>query len=287
MRAVNFYFQTGNLKTALPLAAQVLDQVEKYDAEIFSLYAGQGIGEALEYGLPPENPRPARAWLGYLTQTDKTEEAEETWRWMRAHGFADAVSANDYVSLLLRKHRPQEALGAWRDYLGASAGDYGRSNYAFNGGFENEFSGSPLDWKIQPTEGVETARDATNTDSGHWSLRIRFDGKHNVTDIGVKQAVVLPQGAYRLRVRVRTEGLTTDQGIQLRVLPLDPAQPTGWGSSPWLGTNAWSTVEIPFLVPVKGGVYGIQLVRNASLKFDSLIAGTVWIDSVRVELAQN
>jgi hypothetical protein len=289
MRAVHFYFRTRNPKPALPLASQVLDQVEKYDSEIFSLYTRQApnISEALEYGFPPQNPRPARTWLRYLTQTGKLQEARETWRWVRDHGFADAESANDYLSLLLTKHRSEEAMGAWKDYLGTRAGDYGRSNYAFNGGFENEFSGSPFDWKIQPTEGVKVARDDTNPDSGQWSLRIQFDGKHNVTDTGVKQPVVLPQGAYRLRARVRTEGLTTDQGIQLRILSLDPVQPTGWTSRAWLGTQAWSLVEIPFLVPVNGGVYGIQLIRNPSLKFDSLIAGTVWIDSVRVELAQN
>jgi tetratricopeptide (TPR) repeat protein len=288
MRAVHFYFQSGNPKAALPLASQVLDQVEKYDSEIFRQYIGQaqGISEALQYGLP-QNPRPARAWLSYLTQTGKLPEARETWRWVRAHGFADREGANGYVSFLLAQHRAEEAMGAWKDYLGAREGDYGTSNYAFNGGFENQFSGSPLDWKIQPTEGVEVSRDDTAPDSGQWSLRIRFDGKHNATDTGVKLAVILPRGAYRFRARVRTEGLTTDQGIQLRILSLDPAQSTGWSSSQWLGTNSWSTVEIPFIVPANGRVYGIQLVRNPSLKFDSLIAGTVWIDSVRVELAQN
>jgi hypothetical protein len=223
--------------------------------------------------------------LRYLAQNGKLPEARETWRWARAHGFADAEGANGYVSLLLRKLRAEEAMGAWKDYLGARAGDW--SNYAFNGGFENPFSGSPLDWKIEPREGVEVSRDDTNPDSGRWSLRIRFDGKHNVTDTGVKEAVVLPPGVYRFRARIRTEGLTTDQGIQLRILPIEPAQSTGWTSSQWLGANPWSTVEIPFIVPANGVVYGIQLVRNLSLKFDSLVAGTVWVDTVTVELAHN
>jgi hypothetical protein len=289
MRAVNFYFQSGSRKSALPLAAQVLDQVEKYNSEIFAQYArqSQNFSEVLDYGLPPENPRPARAWLGYLIKAGKLPETQETWRWVSARGFADPEAANEYVSFLLAKHRPEDAMAAWKDYLGAHAGDYGRSNYAFNGGFENKFSGSPLDWKIQSTEGVDVARDDASPDSGQWSLRIRFNGKHNITETGVKLAVVLPQGAYRFRARVRTEGLTTDQGIQLRILPLEPAQSTGGSGRPSLGTQSWSTVEIPFLVPTNGKIYEIQLVRNPSLKFDSLIAGTAWIDSVRVELAQN
>ena len=288
MRAVNFYFESGDPKAAFPLASQVLDQVEKYDSEIFSQYAGQvqGVSEVLQYGLP-QTPRPARAFLRYLIKTGRLTEAQQTWRWVIAHRLEDAELANDYVSLLLAKHRAEEASTTWKDYLGSRAGDYGKSNYAFNGGFESAPSDSPLDWKIQPTQGVEVSRDDTNPDSGQWSLRVRFDGKHNVTDTGVREAVVLRQGVFRFRARVRTEGLTTDQGIQFRISPLDQAQSARWSSSQMLGTNAWTTIEIPFTVPMNGMVYLIQLVRNPSLKFDHNIAGVVWVDSLRIELGPN
>jgi tetratricopeptide (TPR) repeat protein len=288
MRAVNFYFQSGNPKAAFPLASQILDQVEEYDSEIFSQYTEQvqSVGEVLKYGLP-QTPRAARAFLRYLTTTGRLADARETWLWVTARGFADTGLANDYLNFLLTQHRALEAGAAWKGYLDGRAGDYGKSNYVFNGGFESEPSGSPLDWKVQPTEGVEVSRDDTNPDSGQWSLRVRLDGKHNVTDTGVGEAVVLRQGVYRFRARVRTEGLTTDQGIQFRISPFEQARPARWSSTPLLGTNAWSTIEIPFTVPVNGMLYAIQLVRNPSLKFDSNIAGTVWIDTVRVELGQH
>jgi hypothetical protein len=109
--------QSGHPKAALPLASEILDQVEKYDSEIFAEYAREvpKISEVLEAGLPPENPRPARAWMRYLTQTGKLPEAHETWRWMRAHGFADAEGVNDYLSFLIAKHRWEEARGLWRE----------------------------------------------------------------------------------------------------------------------------------------------------------------------------
>jgi tetratricopeptide (TPR) repeat protein len=287
MRAVNFYFQSENPKAAFPLASQILDQVEQDDSDIFDYYSGQGknVSDPLEYGFP-RNPRPARAFLRYLIRKGNLGDSELTWRWMTAHGFADAQAVNDYVTFLLAKHRPQEASATWNDYLGPSAGDYGKSNYLFNGGFENESSGSPLDWKVQQTAGVEVSRDGTNPDSGQWSLRIRFDGKHNLTSSGVQETVILREGRYRFRARIRTEGLTTDQGILFELLPLPKASPVHWSSSTWLGTNPWSIVEMFFTVPRSGGAYLIQIARKASVKFDSLIAGTAWIDTLMIAPSQ-
>jgi hypothetical protein len=287
MRAVNFYFQVGNSKAALPLASQILDQVARYDPEIFKLYTQplQALSEVLHDGLP-ENPRPARALLKYLIQTGNVPDVQQTWRWVNARGFADAERANDYVSFLLLKHRPQEAMLAWKDYLGPRADDYGKSSFVFNGGFESEFSASPLDWKIRPTEGVEVSRDDEHPESGKWSLRLRYDGKHNLADSGVGQVVVLSQGVYRMRARVRTEGLTTDQGIQLQISPVDQAHPKHWTSKALLGTQFWTELEIPFTAPQNEGVYEIRLIRNPSLKFDNRVAGTLWIDNVRVERDQ-
>ena len=287
MRAVNFYFQSGNAKAAFPLAAQILHQVKEYDATIFEQYVGQSVRfeDVLQYGLP-QNPRPARAFLSYLARAAKPLEAKQVWRWEIEHGFADLEGANAYVGLLLAQSRPEEAMIAWRDYQGPHAGDYGTLNYAFNGGFESDWTSNPLDWQIEPTKGVEVTRDSSSFDQGKWSLRVRFDGKQNLTDIGVELKFVLKHGRYRLRARVRTEGLTTDQGIRFRISSAQPGLLTASSSRQWVGTNGWSTDEIPFTAPVSG-IYAIRIGRTPSLKFDNLIAGTLWIDNVRVESNPN
>ena len=67
IRAVEFYFQTGNWKAALPLTADILDQVEDYDARIFRYYTkGPPLRDVLDGGFPRGNPRPVRSWLGYM-----------------------------------------------------------------------------------------------------------------------------------------------------------------------------------------------------------------------------
>jgi hypothetical protein len=274
LRVANFYFQTGNTDAALPITSQILAQVDAFDGVIFSEYTRlvDRVEDVLAKGLPPD-PRASRAFLIHCTQFGKLGDAEKTWDWVRAHGFADTKTANAYVTYLLAHHRPQDARVAWKDYLGVRARGYGESNYIFNGDFENEPEGSPLDWIIQRVEGVDVARE-------EGALRIRFDGKHNLASTGVRQTIALPAGTYVLRARMRTEGITTDQGFRLHLA----AEGNSWSSPALPGTNAWAQMEHTFTVP--GGEYAVEVMRTPSLKFDSLVAGTLWMDDVRIEPAR-
>jgi hypothetical protein len=41
-------------------------------------------------------------------------------------------------------------------------------------------------------------------------------------------------------------------------------------------------VEQDFVVPSPGGLYQLRLFRAPSMKFDSKLKGTLWIDDVRI-----
>jgi UDP-N-acetyl-D-mannosaminuronic acid transferase (WecB/TagA/CpsF family) len=71
--------------------------------------------------------------------------------------------------------------------LGTRAGDYRRTEYLYNGGFESEPTATPFDWKVLPVEGVEAGRDSATPHSGQWSLRIRFPGTTNLAYAGYFQ----------------------------------------------------------------------------------------------------
>ena len=51
--------------------------------------------------------------------------------------------------------------------------------------------------------------------------RIRLDGDHNVGDLGVQQMVFVKPGRYRFRAYVRTQQISTDQGLHFRVVSDD------------------------------------------------------------------
>ena len=52
-------------------------------------------------------------------------------------------------------------------------------------------------------------------------------------------------------------------------------------TEPMRGSHNWTRVEQVFDVPA-GGLVRVSLVRKPSLRFDSLIQGTVWVDDVAI-----
>ena len=74
-------------------------------------------------------------------------------------------------------------------------------------------------------------------------------------------------------MRVKTDGITTNEGRRLAVTDL------GLGTEPIGGTNDWMTVALDVKVNQERAIR-VAVVRRPSEKFDNKIEGTVWIDSV-------
>ena len=90
------------------VASQILNQVDKYDSDIFEQYTEEAINvsDVLRFGLP-QNPRPARAFLSYLIRSGKLDDAQLLWRWMLTRNFADAHGAGEYLASSLPNARPR------------------------------------------------------------------------------------------------------------------------------------------------------------------------------------
>ena len=198
LRVASFHFQIGEARNALEITAGILKSVSAYDAVIFSEYTRlvDDFDDVLRHGMP-DDQRAARAFLRYLLQAGRLDDARRTWEWTAAHGFADDALAGEYAQFLIQRQHPETAVAAWIGHLGTRAGDYLRTDYLYNGEFESEPAATPFDWKVVPVEGVEVARDSTMPYSGQWSLRIRFPGTTNLAYSGVSQMAVLKPGAYR------------------------------------------------------------------------------------------
>lgn len=278
IKALRFHLQHGNRETALAIGAGILDQVDTYDSEIFAGYLSafkDDLSVVMEKGLPKDDPRAIRAWLAFILYRGKWEDTQKTWDWATSRGLIDTATANKYTAWLLLNH-PEAAPKVWKAYLGqhADAG-YLKTNYVMNSGFELPFSGSLMDWTFAPSDGVDAGPDRTNPASGSWCVRVQFDGQHNLGYIGLRQDVVLPPGRFRFKARVRCEGITTDQGVQLRLSP-------DWVSEAFVGTRPWSSIDLP-ITNHQTKVYQIQLTRTPSIRFDNKLAGTIWLDDVRIE----
>jgi hypothetical protein len=274
----------GENEKALPITARILMLIPDYDSVIFSEYIRlvPHPEDVLRYGLP-EDRRAARSWLQFLMQAGRLDDTQSTWDWVARRGYADDELAGEYVEFLIRQGHPDLAASAWIQHLGARSGDYRKSTYLFNGDFESEPTPSPFDWNVAHTSGVEIARDCTTAWSGKCSLRISFAGTQNLDFAAASQRAFVKPGPYRFQASIRTQGLTTDQGLQFRIFNAEMPARLDVAFDQFTGTRPWSSVEHDLTVPPQTRLLQVQVVRRASMKFDNKVSGTAWIDALRLE----
>ena len=294
LRAANFHFMTGERQAALELGARCLAAFRDFDEVIFHQYLrmGGGTSDILRYGIPPEHPATRsffrflmRQGTGPAPQQDPDDPLKQTWEWMQDHSLTGPDLLGEYVSALLRRERYREAALAHTAFMRTKHRLGSGANHLFNGGFEREISGSPLDWRIYPAGHAEAARERHA--NAAWSLRLDFDGQANLDYSHVRQQVVVSPGRHRFRASIRPEQVTTDQGIGFRIF--DPSNPRRLDilTAQVSGTSGWRIVERVFTILPGTGLIEVRIVRRPSFKFDNKIAGTVWIDDVSLEpLAQ-
>ena len=153
----------------------------------------------------------------------------------------------------------------------------------WDGSFESGISGADFAWRIPPlTGGVETSLDTSEKHSGKQSLRLTFDGKHNVNFLDVCQYVAVePSTAYRFSAWVLARSITSDQGIRFYLNPIPPsANSPPVSTSDIRGTQPWTKIELPWTSAKDTRELQICLQRNASDSSDSRIQGAAWIDDV-------
>jgi hypothetical protein len=283
VRAANFHLGQGEVREALPLFARVLSLVAVYDSIIFSTYRRFAIPleEVLQSGLP-DDPRVRRAWFADLTAWAEPESAARGWRMLSERGLADDASAGAYLNLLWKCGRYPEAVRIWSDVAGPRAGDYPASNLLYNGGFEQEISGTPLDWQVAATGGASAARDREVAHEGGASLRIEFDGEASLDFRHVSNAAFLPAGRYRLQAMLRTSGLTTPQGVYLRVTGAAPLSRLEERTPAVSADSGWTALGRLFEVREPGAAVRVEVRRDPFPGMDRKIRGRVWVDAVAI-----
>jgi hypothetical protein len=191
--------------------------------------------------------------------------------------------SGEYVEFLVRQGHPDVAASTWAQYIGARADDYDKSTYLFNGDFESDPVQSPFDWNVARTEDVEVARDCTTASSGKCSLRISFAGTQNLGFAAASQLAFVRPGTYRFRAFIRTDALTTDQGIRFRISDAEVPARLDEVFGQFTGSSPWSSVDHDLVVAPKTRLLRIEVIRQPSMKFDNKVDGTAWIDDLKLE----
>ena len=175
-----------------------------------------------------------------------------------------------YINYLVnRRGRPHDA------YAVFSGGT--QIAEVFTGGFEREPLNGGFDWRFSSTEHAQARRDTSQSREGFASFFIQFDGEENVNYDGVWHWLpVERRRSYELTFWMRTEAISTDEGVFLEV--------DGQVSEAQIGTTYWQEFTIPFTA--SSGLVTVRVRRTPSEKFDNLLGGKIWLDDFALTLAE-
>lgn len=278
LRAARFHFTLGESTVALQLMSRAIAGNPEFRPVAFGEYQDRkvAVDQVVDNGLPDQPA--AAAYFATLIKGRDLAAVTRAWKALLPKTWVDDTMARDHVDTLIAAREYQSAARAWAEYAAPAGNGYLETTQVFNGDFEMGIRPSPLDWSLEQPAGVELSIDDTVAHAGRRSARVRFDGTTNVDLAQPAQSTYLPGGRYLLEAFIKTEGLTTDQGVSVRVRSggLDVA------TQSLTGTSGWTRVYKEFDAPSEPGLAQVSVSRKPSLKFDNQIAGTAWVDGVRI-----
>lgn len=292
-RLANFYLRHRSLKEALPqieLALAADDDLLEAALELL-LQAGAS-GEQIDRVWPADRDARWRLLTFLCRRQAALGEAvgqgfmRELWGGLLAGDEPMSIADGQiYVERLMRDGRFPEARARWIELTNRNGVVDARfergQNRIWNGDFETDFTQMVLGWRVRDAEGYAVSRSVGEGSDGSAALRIAFDGSQNVSSIGVEQRVIVEPGrTYRLSLRVRSQDLSTDQGVYFQVLD-GPVRRQLVATEPMLGSMPWTRYSSTFVA--NNPWINLVLRRNSSLRFDNRIDGVLWIDSVSLE----
>jgi putative inorganic carbon (HCO3(-)) transporter len=298
-RLANFYLRKGALEQAVAQleVALIADQT-LFEPAFGMLRKAGGTYEQIDRVWPEDPPARLRL-LKLLCQRDGSvsEAADLDFLLALSGRLLDSpqpptVADGDLcIRHLMKARRFEEARRQWirfgrrNDLQDVDFED--QRNYVWNGKFETLVTQATLGWRLRGFGGSggsggytvtlaegEGAEDST-------ALRIDFDGTQNPNFSGVEQQMVVdPSRTYQLSYRIRSQELTTDQGIFLEILDGSDHRVV-LTTVPTLATTPWTTYTRLLEVTESHSLL-LRLRRRPSLRIDNLLRGTLWLDSVSI-----
>jgi len=281
----NYYIRAGKLPQALQAFRKtLLGDPGKRRAAFDLAWRATGDGNLILAEMIPARTDILFEYLNYLAETQRLDATGNVWAKILELGSPfEPQSAFPYLDALIRQQRIDELAAAWATLAARNPGRI-RShpadpNLITNGDFESEILNGGLDWRVSPVEGVFVSVDSLAFFDGAHSLKIQFDGKHNVDYSQVFEYVpVKPNAPYRFMGYMRVQGITTDSGPRFQIQDAYDSSKLSLSTDNLVGTSSWSPQQLEFKTGPKTRLLVIRVVRPASRKFDNQIGGTVWID---------
>ena len=283
----NYLLRAGDLPRAFDELHRALQADPQRAAAAFSraYRADPNIDDILTKVLPAQ----ANVYIEVIEEARSANQlavAQEVWaRLLTLHPRLETLHFYRLVDTLLAAGEDADARRIWEQGMATQnlpALLQPQGSVLWDPSFESGISNSSFAWNFQPiVQGVRTTFDSTQKLSGRQSLRISFDGKQNPNlDIACTFGIVEPGTRYLFSGWIKTQELTTNQGLsfRLRGLGSDAAPPLD--SREIHGTTPWTFVDLPWMAGPKMRRVQVCVHRDPSDNPDVRISGNAWIDDV-------
>jgi len=246
--------------------------------------SNQDVEELLNSALPANTDAYLQT-LDFFASIHEVQPALVVWQRLLSLGNQfPLVRAFPFLEELIREDRADDARRAWREALAAAGLPHDEppnQNLVWNGNFAQDLGNGGLDWRWVPLMGVAIEVDSEPAPDGSRAIRMDFNGGSNLNVDGPSQYVpVEPSRAYHFHAYMRTEAITTENGIRFSVIDPNHNGALNVITDNFTGSHPWTPVDADFVTGPSTHFLVLRLFRNPSRLFENRLEGTVWIADV-------
>jgi tetratricopeptide (TPR) repeat protein len=190
----------------------------------------------------------------------------------------------DYLPLIDRlnkENRYAQAYVTWANLIPEKQRKY--LGNVFDGGFELaiEEQVGAYGWMVQAVEGAQALLYSTSGTYGETSFYLEFDGRRTPY-ANLSQALALPAGPWQLSFRAKADRLESVRGLVWRIICQNDGR-TLAETQPMRGRFNWQEFKQTVEIPEACTGQRLILMIPARIPAETQIAGTIWLDEVKIQ----
>jgi tetratricopeptide (TPR) repeat protein len=219
----------------------------------------------------------------YLFDRGRSEDALRLWNSLSENEKrANRKTGRAIIASLLSAKQFHNAMAIWND-LSLSVTYHADVGKILDGGFETDLTRGAEEafgWQVKTAPQPTIALDANKKHSGGRSLRMTFQVRTRLNEIGLSQLIaVAPATEYDLEFYLKTEGLQSGAAPVIQVLNAADNGVLVASSDAPNGNNDWQPVALHFKTGDKMEAIIIRVARDSCGEDSPCpIFGTVWYD---------